>query len=74
MSSLHCTNEINFAYDIGKTVLAIQLEETTLTDGLKLMLGSTQTIRRHGVSREGYRAQVMNALERAARSRGSDPL
>lgn len=68
VSSLHCTNEINFAYDIGKKVLAIQIEETVLTDGLKLMLGSTQTIRRHGSGTDVYRAQLMNALERVSRT------
>jgi hypothetical protein len=63
---LHRMNEINFAYDIGKTVLAIHLEETPLPDGLRLMLGSTQTIRKHVLAPDVYRQQVLNALTRTS--------
>ncbi len=70
VQSNHCINEVNFAYDLGNTVLAVHIQETVLPDGLKLMLGSTQTIRRHMLETAVYRRQLLEALERAAQGRG----
>jgi len=66
VQSLHCMNEINFAYDIGKTVLAIHLEETPLPDGLRLMLASTQTVRKYALPNDVYRQHVLSALVRTS--------
>jgi len=60
--SNHCINEVNFVSDLDKPILAVHIRETELPDGLKLMLGAKQTIRRYDSSASRYRGQLETAL------------
>ena len=46
VDSINVRNEINFALSENKPIIAIHLEETRLTAGLKLQIGSKQAIMR----------------------------
>ncbi len=60
--SKHCINEVNFVSDLDKPTVAVYLRDTTLPDGLKLMLGATQTIRRHNSTAAAYRQEIEAVL------------
>jgi hypothetical protein len=60
--SNHCINEVNFVSDLDKPMLVVNLHETMLPDGMKLMIGAKQTIRRDGTSPGIYRRQLETAL------------
>lgn len=60
--SNHCINEVNFVSDLDKPAIAVYLEETALPDGLKLMLGATQTIRRYDTTAGEYRLAIETVL------------
>jgi len=60
--SNHCINEVNFVADLDVPTLSVYLQETRLPDGLKLMLGSTQTIRRYDATAAAYRRQLEATL------------
>lgn len=60
--SNHCINEVNFVSDLDKPFVAVQIEETILPDGMKLMIGAKQTIRAFGSAATAYRAQMRNVL------------
>ena len=60
--SNHCINEVNFVSDLDKPFVAVQIEETILPDGMKLMIGAKQTIRAFGSAATTYRAQMRNVL------------
>jgi hypothetical protein len=62
VSSNHCVNEVNFVADLNKPTIAVYLQETELPDGLKLMLGATQTIRRYDTTAAAYRRQIETVL------------
>lgn len=61
--STHCRNEVNFVSDLDKPIITVHLRATDLPDGLRLMLGAQQTIRREGVTAAAFRAQVEQALQ-----------
>jgi len=44
VESKNCRNEINFALELGKDVLIVYLEDTTLLKGMRLQLNSTQSL------------------------------
>lgn len=58
------TNEVNFALDENKPLLAIHLEETELKRGLKLRIGSKQAILKYNMSEEEYEYKLIDALTR----------
>jgi len=60
--SNHCINEVSFVCDLDKPFVAVHLRETELPDGLKLMIGARQTIRRYDGSSAAYRQQLAHAL------------
>lgn len=56
-ASRHCRNEIHFALDCGKPVVAVHLEPVELPAGLQLAIGSAQAI-------QGYRFSDGECLDR----------
>ena len=60
--SNHCINEVNFVSDLDKPFVAVQIEDTMLPDGMKLMIGAKQTIRAFGSAATTYRTQMRNVL------------
>lgn len=61
-ASQNCTDEVGFALEKGKPLLAIHLAETELPDGLALRLGSRQAIMKYVENDTAYRAKVTEAL------------
>ena len=62
MQSNNCRNEINFALSLQKDCLTIYLEETNMTAGMQLQLGSLQALFRH---RHKNEQSFYNALANA---------
>ena len=62
VTSNHCINEVNFVSDLDKPFVAVQIQETPLPDGVKLLIGAKQTIRAYGPAAATYRAHIQNAL------------
>ena len=62
VSSNHCVNEVNFVSDLDKPFVAVEIHETQLSDGMKLMIGAKQTIRAYGSAAATYRARVESVL------------
>lgn len=60
--SNHCLNEINFVIDLDKPIVSVFLSDIRLPDGLKLMLGAKQTVRRYDLTTELYRHRLEHAL------------
>ena len=54
VESRNVRNEINFALDEGKPLIAIYLEETRLKYGLKLGMGSIQGILKYSMHEDEY--------------------
>ncbi len=61
--SNHCINEVNFVSDLDKPFVTVQIEDTALPDGMKLMIGAKQTIRAFGSAATTYRMQMRNVLQ-----------
>jgi hypothetical protein len=61
--SNHCINEVNFVSDLDKPFVTVQIEDTVLPDGMKLMIGAKQTIRAFGSAATTYRMQMRNVLQ-----------
>ena len=55
-------NEISFALDEGKPFLAVYLEETQLTPGLKLRISRMQAILKYNMSDEEYEFKYIEAF------------
>ncbi|MDH3641652.1 MAG: toll/interleukin-1 receptor domain-containing protein [Gammaproteobacteria bacterium] len=62
-TSNHCINEVNFVTDLDTPVLSVHIRKTELPDGLRLMLGATQTIRQYDASSSAYRRQLETVLK-----------
>ena len=60
--SNHCVNEVNFVSDLDKPFVAVQIQDTILPDGMKLMIGAKQTIRAFGSAATTYRTPMRNVL------------
>ncbi len=60
--SNHCINEVNFVSDLDKPFVAVQIQDTILPDGMKLMIGAKQTIRAFGSAATTYRTQMRDVL------------
>lgn len=57
-------NEVNYALDEGKPVLAIHLAETVLRGGLKLRIGSRQAVLKYSMTEKEYTDKVSEAFVR----------
>jgi len=55
----HCRSEVNFALDQRCTVLVVHLEETQLSPGLRLALGTRQMILRYELRRTPTRGSSL---------------
>jgi pimeloyl-ACP methyl ester carboxylesterase len=60
--SRHCRDEIRFALNRDKPVVALYLEPAALPVGLELAIGSTQGILAHEAPQERYRAKMLDVL------------
>ncbi len=65
IASPNCRRELNFALDDHRPTLAIHLEETTLSDGLRLSLSDRQAIFRYLETEDGYRDKLAASIDRA---------
>ena len=62
-ASDHCLKELNFALENNRPLLAVHLEQTELSAGLRLSLSDRQAILKYEVSETAYRAMLTEALE-----------
>ena len=63
VQSRNVRNEIHFALERGKRILAVYLVETVLPGGLELRLGEIQTVRKYKLSQERYQRLLERALQ-----------
>lgn len=61
-ASVNCRNEINYALSLGKEMLIVYLEQTNLSAGMQLQLGSIQAM---FYDRSGSQAEFIDNLLRA---------
>jgi hypothetical protein len=61
-ASQHVLNEIHFALNRGKPILAIHLADAVLPDGLELQLGRIQAIKKYGMAEDHYSRQLDRCL------------
>ena len=61
-ASVNCRNEINYALSLGKDMLVVYLEDTKLSAGMQLQLGSIQAM---FYERSGSQEEFINNLMRA---------
>ena len=64
-------NEINFALDDEKPFLAVHLEPTALSGGLRLRIGTKQAILKYSTTEEEYQYKLIEALNRFGLKRRS---
>jgi hypothetical protein len=62
VNSRYVRDEINFAIDKEKELLAIHLEETKLPAGIELRMSNYQAIMKYDLTAETYRKKVMMSL------------
>lgn len=62
--SRHCQDEISFALDGEIPAIAVHLEATELTPGLRLRLNSHQAIYRYETNIQTYRQKLLAAVDR----------
>lgn len=77
VSSPNVRNEINFALAKKLPFIAIHLQETELTPGLQLQMGSKQAILKYNMEHESFKRKYNYSFEtvlRAPRSRNTPPL
>lgn len=77
VESRNCRNEINLALDMNKEILVVYLEDTELKRGLKLQVGSSQSIFYHrqphaSFLRELFRARILSSCRHTVR--GGSPV
>ncbi len=65
-------NEISFALDEGKPLLAIHLEETVLPPGLRLRISRKQAILKYNMTDEEYEYKYIEAFTRFGLKRNED--
>jgi S-DNA-T family DNA segregation ATPase FtsK/SpoIIIE len=61
-ASRNVKNEINFALNNDKPILAVHLEETKLPSGLSLRMGDIQAILRYRMNSDSYWRKLLRAL------------
>jgi hypothetical protein len=67
VSSRHCRDEVYFALDRDKKVLAVHLEPVELPAGLALTTATTQAVMRHSLPDDVYRAKLLEGIRSAQR-------
>jgi Tol biopolymer transport system component len=66
VTTQNCRNEIQYARDHGKSIVAVYLEETPLPPSLQLTLATTHGLKRYALDRDAYRSQLIQALNPSA--------
>ncbi len=61
-ASENCANEIDYALDNQRPVLAVQLKPTELSEGQKLALGGRQMLMRHELPEKEYLYKLVEAI------------
>ena len=73
----HCRRELNFAHSEGRDVLAVHLQETEVSGGLRLSLDNRQAIFRYEIGVDRYHQALLHAIagiaEPAPPTDGSPP-
>lgn len=64
--STHCLNEIAYALEAGKPVLAVYLEQVDLQGGLRLSMSRTQAVLQWQLKQDEYRTQLRQAVDNLA--------
>ncbi len=64
IKSQHCQDEVNFALDEKRPLLVIQDGAVELPPGLRLRLGSQQSILKHELTRAQFEEKLANAISR----------
>lgn len=62
VASVNIRNEINYALETQKPIVAVHLAETALPPGLKLRIGGTQAVMRFQISANAYYRKLEEAL------------
>lgn len=62
VQSNNCRQEVNYALDADKPILAIHLKSTELPEGLKLSLSDRQAIFKHELTDQEYRDKVLSGV------------
>jgi TolB-like protein/Tfp pilus assembly protein PilF len=63
-ASRNCRDELLFARELGKPMIALYLEETELPAGLRLSLGSIQALLKYEMAEEDYWRKLHAALKK----------
>jgi TolB-like protein/Flp pilus assembly protein TadD len=63
VQSKNVANELHFALDAGKPVIAVHREDTLLPPGLKFSLSRQQAVIRSNLSEEGYQRKLLLAVQ-----------
>lgn len=72
-ASRNVKNEINFALNNGKPIIAVHLEETSLPSGLALRMGDIQAIFRYRMGQDFYWRKLLRALTVRVQAQTSEP-
>ena len=62
IASRHCRDEVYFALDNSKPLLALHLEATALPAGLALTTSTTQALLRYQLNQQGYRSKLLEGI------------
>lgn len=62
-ASRNCRDELLFARELGKPVIALYIEETELPAGLRLSIGSSQALLKYDIAEGDYWRKLLTALE-----------
>jgi class 3 adenylate cyclase/tetratricopeptide (TPR) repeat protein len=63
-TSQHCRAELNFALDQRCTVIVVHIDESALTPGMQLKLGTRQAILRYELRHEAYLRKLASGVEK----------
>lgn len=64
VESIHCRNELNYAQQHDRKIIAVEIAPTEIPAGLQLTLNSRQILFRHNLAREDFLPKLKEAMER----------
>lgn len=62
VTSRNVRNEVNLAFSEGKSIIVIYLEKTTLSEGMKLQIGSVQFLNRYELGTKEFDERLRKVL------------
>ena len=65
IASANCRRELNFALEQDRPILAVHLQETQMSDGMRLSLNDRQAILRYAERDADYRRKLLDSVVRA---------